>query len=170
MRTQLINVTVMSGAVASVIADRRRTFRAVATTVVPEAASLDQAAWADVERIVETALADRPVRVQRQLALLLRVIEHLPRLRYATAFSALSPLRRHRVLERLQDARVLLLRRGFWGLRTLVLMGYYARDDAARAIGYRAQPGGWEARHGARTGGAGSTGGHRGHSRHRGTE
>lgn len=36
-------------------------FRAVAATVVPEAAQLDAAAWAELEQIVERALADRPV-------------------------------------------------------------------------------------------------------------
>jgi hypothetical protein len=40
----------------------------------------------------------------------------------------------------------LLLRRGSWGLRTLVLMGYYGRPDAKQEIGYRADPRGWEAR------------------------
>ena len=33
---------------------------------------------------------------------------------------------------------LLLLRRGFWGLRTLVFLGYYARPEAAAEIGYRA--------------------------------
>ena len=50
------------------------------------------------------------------------------------------------MLETLQDAPVLLLRRGIWGLRTLAFMGYYTRPDAQRAIGYRADPRGWEAR------------------------
>ena len=109
---------------------------------------LDESEWAEVERIVETALVDRPVRVQRQLALLLRVIEHLPRLRHAAGFTSLSAPRRQRVLERLQESRLLLLRRGFWGLRTLVLMGFYARAGAAREIGYRAHADGWNAAHG----------------------
>ena len=41
---------------------------------------------------------------------------------------------------------MLAVRRGFWGLRTLVFMGYYARPEAAAAIGYRADVRGWEAR------------------------
>jgi hypothetical protein len=46
----------------------------------------------------------------------------------------------------LETARLVLVRRGFWGLRTLILMGYYGRPAAAAAIGYRADPQGWEMR------------------------
>lgn len=122
-----------------------RTFRAVAMTVVPEAAALDEAGWREAERIIETALADRPARLRRQLALFLRIIDLLPLPRHGRRFHALPPAARTRVLQRLEDARPLLLRRGLWGLRTLVLMGYYARDAAAREIGYRASPLGWDA-------------------------
>jgi len=38
-----------------------RVFCAVAATVVPEAAQRYAADWAELERIVERALADRPV-------------------------------------------------------------------------------------------------------------
>lgn len=121
-------------------------FRAIATTVVPEAATLDATQWAALEGIVEDALARRPARMRRQLALLIRLIEHLPLLWSGRRFSGLAAVARTRLLVRLQNAPVLLLRRGVWGLRTLVLMGYYARSEAAASIGYRADPRGWDAR------------------------
>ena len=37
-------------------------------------------------------------------------------------------------------------RSGIWGLRTLVFLGYYTRDDVAAFIGYRAHRDGWSAR------------------------
>ena len=40
----------------------------------------------------------------------------------------------------------LLVRNGFWGLRALVLLGYYGQTETAREIGYAAQARGWEAR------------------------
>jgi hypothetical protein len=129
-----------------VLAPVRSTFRAVAVCVVPEAEALDEAAWADLEGIVERALSTRPARMQRQLRTLLRAIELVPLARYARTFKHLSPERRVAVLGRLQDARVLLLRRGFWGLRTLILMGYYARPAARGAVGYRADARGWAER------------------------
>ncbi|HEX7119153.1 MAG TPA: gluconate 2-dehydrogenase subunit 3 family protein [Longimicrobiales bacterium] len=124
----------------------RPAFRAIATTIVPEAAALDADDWAELERIIEAALATRPAKMRRQLRMLIRVIQLRPLLRYGRPFTALDPDRRTRVLRRFENARLLLLRRGFWGLRTLVFMGYYARPAAAATIGYRADPRGWEAR------------------------
>lgn len=124
----------------------RAPFRAIAMTVVPEASRLDEAGWGALEALVEKTLARRPAAMQRQLVLLVRAIEHLPRLRWGRAFTALDPGRRARFLSGLEHAPLLLLRRGFWGLRTLVFLGYYARSEAAAAIGYRADARGWEAR------------------------
>src|SRR2546422_3095313 len=46
----------------------------------------------------------------------------------------------------IERAPLLLMRRGLWGLRTLAFMGYYGRPAAAREIGYRADPRGWDVR------------------------
>lgn len=122
-----------------VLAPVRRPFRAVGETVVPEAADLDREGWERLERIVEDALEDRPREMRRQLALLLRVVEWMPVLRYGRRLSSLDRKRRARVLEGVQNAPLLLLRRGFWGLRSLVFMGYYGRPEARREIGYDAR-------------------------------
>ena len=124
----------------------RPVLRAIGATVVPEADRLDEAEWTALERIVAEALAARPARQRRQLLLFVRLVEWLPVLRYGRRFTKLDAARRTRVLEHLQDAPLLLLRRGCWGLRTLLLMGYYGRPEAVRAIGYAADPRGWEAR------------------------
>ena len=129
-----------------VLAPVRETFRAIATTVVPEAERLDAAGWAELERLVEKMLEPRPAAIKRQLQLLIRAIEILPLLRRGNRFTRLSASNRARFLSGLENAPVLLLRRGFWGLRTLVFLGYYARPEAGRAIGYRAEARGWEAR------------------------
>jgi len=121
-------------------------FRAVATCVVPEAARLEAAQWDELEAIVARAIAARSRSVQRQLTLFLILLEWLPLLRYARRLSRLDSARRANFLDRLQRAPLLLLRRGFWGVRTLILMGYYGRPAAAREIGYRADARGWEAR------------------------
>lgn len=131
---------------ASALAGLSAPFRAVAGTVVPEAQALDATQWAEMERIITTALADRPVGLVRQLRLLVRALEWLPLLRYGRRLSSLDLARRTAFLSAVQDAPLLLLRRGFWGLRTLILMGYYGRAAASAEIGYRATPAGWEAR------------------------
>ena len=121
-------------------------FRAFATCVVPEAGGLDTAQWDEMEAIVARAVAARSRAVQRQLALFLTLLEWFPLLRYGRRLSRLDPARRARFLDRLQRAPMLLVRRGFWGVRTLILMGYYGRPAAAADIGYRADARGWEAK------------------------
>ncbi|HJU88565.1 MAG TPA: gluconate 2-dehydrogenase subunit 3 family protein [Gemmatimonadaceae bacterium] len=123
----------------------RAPFRAIASIVVPEARSLTPADWEDVERIVDQAVSQRPSSVQRQLATFIRIVDKMPVARFGRSFTALDDARRARVLHSLENAPVLLVRRGFWGLRTLVFMGYYARPSVAAAIGYRASPRGWTA-------------------------
>lgn len=124
----------------------RAVFRAVATTVVPESTALAAEEWVEFDGIVEGALAGRPETLRKQLVLFIRALEALPVARYATRFSKLDAARRRVVLTSLQNSRVAAIRRGFWGLRTLILMGYYARAAASAEIGYRAATGGWAAR------------------------
>ena len=129
-----------------VIAPVRAVFRALAVSFVPEAATLEERDWTEVERIVEEALAPRPAKVRRQLGLLIRLLDVMPLLRHGRRFTALEADERLRYLSGLQDSRLLLLRRGIWGLRTLAFMGYYARPELMAEIGYRADSRGWEAR------------------------
>ena len=120
-------------------------FRAVVSTVVPEAVNLDEPRWVELERVVEATLGARPRNLQRQLRLLLGGIQWLPVLGYGRTFTSLDPARRARFLSTLQDHPVQLIRKGFFGLRTLALLGYYGRPEAAGGIGYAADPRGWEA-------------------------
>ncbi|MEP6689511.1 MAG: gluconate 2-dehydrogenase subunit 3 family protein [Gemmatimonadaceae bacterium] len=130
----------------STLAPVRAHFRAIAATIVADAAALDAAGWRDVEAIIDEALEARPAAVRRQLRAFIRALAILPVLRYGRTFASLDPARRARVLGAVESAPALLLRRGFWGLRTLVYMGYYARPAGAAAIGYRASLRGWHDR------------------------
>lgn len=112
---------------------------------MPESADLDPAGWRELEALVAAALQERPARLRRRLFLFMRIVQWLPLLRYGRPFTRLDPARRARLLERLQESRLSLLRLGLWGVRTLALLGYYGRPAAARAIGYAADPRGWEA-------------------------
>ena len=129
-----------------VLAPVRGCFRALASTFVPEVKDLDERSWAEAEAIIERFLAAKPESVRRQVVLLVRMLNLLPVLRWGRPFVKLDAGRRTRFLAALQDAPLLLVRRGIWGLRTLAFMGYYARAEAAAVIGYRADKRGWEAR------------------------
>jgi hypothetical protein len=99
-----------------------------------------------VESVVEQFLARRPASLRRQLTLLIRLLDLVAVLRHGRRLDSLPAERRLRFLESLQDAPILLLRRGVWGVRTLAFLGYYGRPEAAALIGYRADAKGWEAR------------------------
>jgi len=120
-------------------------FRAVVATIVPEAAALDDPGWHDLHQVIEALLRDRPESLKRQIRIFLRFIQWLPVARYGRRFTHLPPDARARVLTHLQNDRIQKVRVGFWGLRTIVLAGYYGRPQAAQAIGYAATTRGWEA-------------------------
>lgn len=131
---------------APVIAPVRPAFQALATTIVPEATRLTTGEWLEVEAIIEDYLSRRPAAIRRQLRLFVRVLGLAALARFGRSLTALDPERRTRFLAAVQDSPILLLRRGFWGLRTMVYLGYYSRAEAAGEIGYRANVRGWEAR------------------------
>ena len=131
---------------SSLLLPVREEFRAIATAIVPEAGSLPAEEWAALESLVEKQLAPRPEAMRRQLVTFIRVIALLARLRFARPLHRLSDAQVRRVLESLERSRLLLLRRGTWGLRTLVFLGFYTRPGVAASLGYRAHPLGWEAR------------------------
>lgn len=131
---------------SGVLSRARQPFRAIAEAIVPEAVHLDEAGWVEVEAIVETALVARPPRIRRQLVAFLRLLSSLSHVRFGRSLATTSVAQRTDLLEALERSRLALLRRGTWGLRTLVLMGYYGREGAAAEIGYRASIRGWEAR------------------------
>ena len=121
-------------------------FRALAEAFVPEIAAATPAQWAAVESTVAGALAARPAALQRQVALFVRVLGVAARVRYGQGLPALDPARRSRLLDRFARSPLLLFRRGIWGLRTLVMMGWYTQPGVMDSIGYRATAAGWAAR------------------------
>jgi len=127
------------------LAPVRSAFRAVATTVVPEAAGLDEGGWAEMEETIQSQLAGRPEGLRRQIRLFVRLLQWLPLFLHARRFTGLDAARRTAFLERMQRAPVTILRVGFWGLRSLVFLGYYGSRHGASATGYAAHPDGWGA-------------------------
>jgi hypothetical protein len=73
------------------------------------------------------------------------LVQWLPVLRYGRRFTSLNLVQRACFLSHLEDHPIQVVRVGFWGLRTLALLGYYGRPEVTEAIGYAANPLGWEA-------------------------
>jgi hypothetical protein len=124
----------------------RALFRAVVETAAPRAGGFGEAQWERAEALVEAALGQRPPAVRRQLILFLRAVGALAFVRHGRTFPRLSPKRRLRILEGLESSRLLPLRRGVWGVRTLAFLAVYGQEEVRTAIGYRASAEGWAAR------------------------
>lgn len=87
--------------------------------------------------LIDQALADRPAAIQRQFSLFLHVLRWAPVARYGRPLDRLAPQQQDSVLRWFQDFPVQVIRSGFWGVRTLVMMSYYARPEVGASIGYQ---------------------------------
>ncbi len=128
------------------LAPVRDAFRAVAITVVPEAAGLEEDGWAQMEEVIQAQLGARPEGLRRQIRLFVRLLQWLPLFRYARRFTGLDASRRTAFLGGMQRAPVTILRVGFWGLRSLIFLGYYGSRRGVAATGYAAHADGWSAK------------------------
>ena len=126
----------MNGLLAPV----RPVFRAIAQAMVPASQRYDEAAWRAMEGVVEGALSARPVRLQQQLVTFLRLANVLAVPLSGRTLVRLAPNDRERVLHRFERAPVALLRRGVWGLRTLIFMGHYTNPVALSAAAGSGRP------------------------------
>jgi hypothetical protein len=127
------------------LSELRRPFRALATVFIPETAAAEEAAWLRLEDIVAGALAARPPAIARQVLLFVRTLDGLSLVRHGRRLADLDLAARARLVEKLSTSPLLLFRRGVWGLRTLVQMGWYSQPEVQQSLGYRASAAGWEA-------------------------
>lgn len=123
----------------------RPKLRALAISFIPETALAHGEQWAALEATLEHVVQSRPG-LRRQLVLLIGLLDAAARIRYGRGLLGLDTVRRGALLENLAASRWLLLRRGIWGLRTLVMLGWYGQPEVTAALGYRASAAGWGAR------------------------
>ena len=75
--------------------------------------------------------------MRRQFRAFLGIIERGPMVRFGAPFSRARPgAAGPRAAVAPGRPRWSCFRKGFWGLKTLVLMGYYARPEAAAEVGW----------------------------------
>ena len=108
----------------------------LARRIVPETAELDTAGLNRFIAIIDGALMDRPESVRGQFATFLGVLKWSPAVRYGHSFEHLSTDRQNAVLRWFEDCPVVLLRKGFWGLKAMVFMGYYGQPETNELVGY----------------------------------
>jgi hypothetical protein len=108
----------------------------VAAIVVSGYSSIDSEGRVRFLEIIDEALGERPESMRRQLALFLKVLNVAPYLRWGRPLARLKAADAERALRWFQEAPVAKLRQGFWGLKTLVFMGYYGRNEVWPEVGY----------------------------------
>lgn len=110
--------------------------RVLASRIVPETGSLDTSGLGRFFSIIDESLGEREPAVRRQFAVFLGVLRWAPLARYGGPFESLSSERQDAVLRWFEDCPVGLLRKGTWGLKTMVFMGYYAQPETNSLVGY----------------------------------
>lgn len=108
----------------------------VGERIVPPLAGLDGDGHARCRAIIAAALAERPPGVRRQIRLFLSLVRLAPLLRWVTTFERLPAHRQEKFLRWLQDDAPGRLRQGFWGLKTIVFMGYYGQGELGPRLAY----------------------------------
>ena len=111
-------------------------FMTISETITPEVASLDAEGRTRMTAIVDMALMDRDASTRKQIATFLGVLWMTPFLRYGSTFGGLDSLQRTAALEWFENCPISLLRKGFWGLKALIFMGYYGQTEHWQEIGY----------------------------------
>jgi hypothetical protein len=109
----------------------------LAARIVPEFSDLDAAGASRFYTIIDDALQDRPPTMRRQFGVFLSVMRWAPIVRYAAPFHRLAPARQDAVLRWFEDAPIALLRKGTWGLKSMVFMGYYGQPETNALVGYQ---------------------------------
>ena len=125
------------------LTDSERAFLlAIAPRIVPAAAHLTPEARDAMVALIEGTLASRTPATRRQFNLFLRAMRWLPFLRYLAPLDRLDAARQDAALRWFQDHPVQAVRGGFWGVRTLLLLGYYGQPAHGPSIAYIPSPGG----------------------------
>ena len=116
--------------------DKAAFLKVLAARIVPETAELDNAGLARFFGIIDETLQGRPPTVRRQFAAFLGLLRWAPVLRYGSPLEKLRPERQDVILRWFEDCPIGLLRKGFWGLKTMVFMGYYGQPETNSEVGY----------------------------------
>ena len=116
--------------------DKAEFLRVLASRIVPETSCLDASSLGRFFGIIDEALCDREPAVRRQFATFLGVVRWAPLVRFGGPFERLSAERQDAVLRWFENCPIDLLRKGTWGLKTMVFMGYYAQPETNALVGY----------------------------------
>ena len=128
----------------SLLAPVRGPFRALAASIVPEAATLDEAGWQEAEGIVSGALAMRPEAMVRQLLLFIRLANWLALLSVRTALHSLGACRTQGSPHQARECPLALDQAGLLGAPNPRVHGLLRPGSCAEGAGLQGFGGGLE--------------------------
>lgn len=117
-------------------ASQRAFLLAIAPRITPVLEPMSPAAGEAMLALIDGTLASRTPAMRRQFGLFLSVLRWLPCLRYLRPLDRLDGARQDAALRRFQDHPLQIIRGGFWGVRTLLLLGHYGQPDIGASIAY----------------------------------
>lgn len=115
---------------------RRQTFLAIAEEIIPADDSGPGAGTIATAALADWAIARLDPSLQKLLVVFLTVWEFLGILFAGKPFTSLSSEARQRQMRWFESAPLPRLRTGFFGIRAMILMGFYCREDVWPSIGY----------------------------------
>lgn len=119
--------------------------KSLIVAIIPESVTMIRKQWEQFQQLINGALKEYPKSLQYRLSLFLLLIRYLPILRYGRVFDQINPDQQTDFLLWLQDNRIEFLRKGFWGIRTLIMLGFYGQSEIVSEIGYQPNKLGWGA-------------------------
>jgi hypothetical protein len=122
--------------VAALTGSQRAFLLAIAPRIVPATATMTHADRAVMVALIEGTLASRTTAMRRQFGLFVAALRWLPCLRYLRPLDRLDAQRQDAALRWFQNHPLQLIRGGFWGVRTLVLLGHYGQPATGPSIAY----------------------------------
>ena len=117
-------------------ASERAFLLAIAPRIAPACAQMTPAGRDAMIALIEGTLASRTPAMRGQFRLFLRLLRWLPFLRHFRPLDRLDGPRQDAALRGFQDHPRQIIRAGFWGVRTLVLLGYYGQPATGPSISY----------------------------------
>ncbi|MEW5984537.1 MAG: hypothetical protein AB1806_19470 [Acidobacteriota bacterium] len=120
----------------SLTSGERAILLTIAPRIVPASAAMSPATGETMMQLIGETLVSRTPAMRRQWRVFLAVLRWAPFFRYLRPLERLDGLRQDAVLRWFQDHRLQVIRGGFWGVRTLVLLGYYGQPGTGSSIAY----------------------------------
>ena len=110
---------------------------AVTRRIAPPVADLPESEQAKIIQTVDETLGKRDGKIQKQFNLFLKVLRLSTIIPYGKSMDRLSDERMDQKLRRFQDHPIEKMRLGFWGMKTMVYMGFYGDPERYASFSYQ---------------------------------